>query len=205
MKRRNPPTCAAALTLAVAFLLGGMAGTAQAQNDENIPAWVKGIFVFYADGQIDDRELIGALEYLIAEGIIKITAPTEHVMSAEAMSYTLDADALEAASRDFREANVHLKRTLDVWAENVEPAERRAWDQRAEALIPLLDNMDMANAVLITSMRAAAADGNVTLVERADVDAAKVAADTAVDLVTEIVIYMQHVIVAGPDGLIAGR
>lgn len=37
-----------------------------------IPDWVKQIFVFYANDQISEAELIAALEYLIGAGIIKV-------------------------------------------------------------------------------------------------------------------------------------
>jgi len=39
---------------------------------KEIPNWVKDIFDFYASGSIGDSELIGALQYLIKEGIIKV-------------------------------------------------------------------------------------------------------------------------------------
>ena len=38
---------------------------------EKIPSWIKQIFVFYAEGQISDNEILNALQYLIAKGIIK--------------------------------------------------------------------------------------------------------------------------------------
>lgn len=37
-----------------------------------IPEWVKNIFGWYSQGQIDDGELIKALQFLIKEGIIKV-------------------------------------------------------------------------------------------------------------------------------------
>ena len=39
---------------------------------KEIPNWVKDIFEFYSSGSIGDSELIGALQYLIKEGIIKV-------------------------------------------------------------------------------------------------------------------------------------
>lgn len=46
-------------------------GTAHAQDeDELIPAWIRQIFVYYADEQISDAEMIAALTYLIDNGII---------------------------------------------------------------------------------------------------------------------------------------
>ena len=38
-----------------------------------IPAWIKQIFQFYVDGIISDKELIGALQYLISQGVIPVS------------------------------------------------------------------------------------------------------------------------------------
>ena len=42
------------------------------ENIQNIPDWVKNIFVLYADDSITENELISALKFLIEQGIIKI-------------------------------------------------------------------------------------------------------------------------------------
>ena len=42
------------------------------ENVQNIPDWVKNIFILYADGSITENELISALKFLIEQGIIKI-------------------------------------------------------------------------------------------------------------------------------------
>ena len=39
---------------------------------KEIPSWVKDIFVFYAEGQIDDKTLLNAIEYLLSVEIITI-------------------------------------------------------------------------------------------------------------------------------------
>jgi len=39
---------------------------------KEIPSWVKEIFVFYAEDQIDDKTLLNAIEYLLSVGIITI-------------------------------------------------------------------------------------------------------------------------------------
>ena len=57
---------AACATIAV-LVAAGAGGAAHAvQEGELIPAWIKTVFTFYADGQITDGELIAAFEYLIA-------------------------------------------------------------------------------------------------------------------------------------------
>ena len=45
---------------------------AQSDDAEMIPDWVRTVFVFYAEGGITDKELIGALQYLIQQGIIAV-------------------------------------------------------------------------------------------------------------------------------------
>ncbi len=42
------------------------------ENVQNIPDWVKNIFILYADDSITENELISALKFLIEQGIIKI-------------------------------------------------------------------------------------------------------------------------------------
>ena len=39
---------------------------------KEIPSWVKDIFVFYAEDQINDKTLLNAIEYLLSVGIITI-------------------------------------------------------------------------------------------------------------------------------------
>jgi len=40
--------------------------------DPKIPEWVRNIFIWYAEGQIGEDDLISALQFLIKEGIIKV-------------------------------------------------------------------------------------------------------------------------------------
>ena len=37
-----------------------------------IPQWVKGIFAFYANGQINDTELLDAIKFLIEQKILVV-------------------------------------------------------------------------------------------------------------------------------------
>jgi len=39
---------------------------------QQIPDWVRNIFIWYAEGEIGEEELIGALQFLIKEGIIEV-------------------------------------------------------------------------------------------------------------------------------------
>ena len=46
---------------------------------DKIPTWVKTVFGYYAQGQIDESTLINALEYLIEEKIIHVLAGADSV------------------------------------------------------------------------------------------------------------------------------
>lgn len=50
----------------------GKIDTAPAEEESKIPEWVRNIFVWYAEKKIGEDELIGALQFLIKEGIIRI-------------------------------------------------------------------------------------------------------------------------------------
>ena len=63
--------------LSIVIISGSI--TAYAQNDQ-IPAWVKGIAVFWGEGKITDEEYINAMEFLIESGIIKVNYTIESVI-----------------------------------------------------------------------------------------------------------------------------
>jgi len=44
------------------------------QSESKIPSWVHDIFVWYADKTISENELLSALEYLIAQGILDVNS-----------------------------------------------------------------------------------------------------------------------------------
>lgn len=54
-----------------------------AEEDGKIPGWVKGVFSFYADGDIDDDELIQGLQFLIKSDIIVVESEEETVSAAQ--------------------------------------------------------------------------------------------------------------------------
>ena len=53
-----------------------LSNQAYAQS-EQIPSWVKSIFVFYAEGQISESDLLNAIEYLAEIGIISISGQND--------------------------------------------------------------------------------------------------------------------------------
>jgi hypothetical protein len=42
------------------------------QSIQKIPEWVRNIFVWYAENQVSEDELLNAIKYLINEEIIKL-------------------------------------------------------------------------------------------------------------------------------------
>ena len=42
-------------------------------GSDGIPAWIKDIAEFWADGQIDDNTFIGGIQWLISNGIMKLS------------------------------------------------------------------------------------------------------------------------------------
>ena len=52
---------------------------AEEEDMDKIPTWVKTVFGYYAQGQIDESTLINALEYLIEEKIIHVSAGADSV------------------------------------------------------------------------------------------------------------------------------
>ena len=183
--------------------------THAAQDGERIPAWVKSVFGFYVDGQISEGELIGALQYLIEHGIIQVSATpaapgAAPAMSAEATSYTLQAEALEQASIESRMAMIELISIVPAAATYMEPDEYDELQEQAAAVQELAAAMDRADAAHITAMRGAAADGTITAAEQDAIEAAADAAARATDISTEatmaIMPALQRAILAASMG-----
>ena len=80
----NVQRIAACAAIAALAACAAPAGAAHAQEGEAIPAWVRAIFLYYADEQITDAELINAIEFLIAHNVIQVTtAPNQASQAAE--------------------------------------------------------------------------------------------------------------------------
>lgn len=47
-------------------------GTIDVTKPSKLPSWVKRIFVWYGQGQVSEDEVIGAVEYMVQNGIIKV-------------------------------------------------------------------------------------------------------------------------------------
>ena len=77
----NRLVCAAGIAVAAAAAAAAtplLAEEAHAQQDgERVPAWVKQVFGYYVNGQISEGELLGALEYLIENGIMEVAEPAD--------------------------------------------------------------------------------------------------------------------------------
>ena len=190
--RRTAASVAACATIAALAAIAAPAGGVHAQADgELIPAWVKSVFAYYVDGQITEAELVNALQYLIEAGVINVAAsPSAEpaaapVMSAEATSYILQAEALEQASIESRMAMIELMSIVPMASTYMEPAEYDELQEQAAAVQALAAAMDTADAAHITAMRNAAADGTITAAEQAGIEVAEAAASRATSISTE--------------------
>ena len=192
--RRTAASVAACATIVALAAIAAPAGAAHAQADgELIPPWVKSVFAYYVDGQITEAELINALKYLIEAGVINVAASTPAepaagaapVMSAEATSYTLQAEALEQASIESRMAMIELMSIVPMASSYMEPAEYDELQEQAAAVQALAATMDIADAAHIAAMRNAAADGTITAAEQSGIEAAEAAAARASTIAQE--------------------
>ena len=52
---------------------------ASAQEDYNIPAWIKNNAAWWSQGQIDDASFVSGIKYMIENGIMDITQSNNQV------------------------------------------------------------------------------------------------------------------------------
>ena len=54
-------------------ILAGSAGLAHAQSNDEMPSWVRDLAVAWGEGTISDAEFIAGIEFLIDNGVIKVS------------------------------------------------------------------------------------------------------------------------------------
>ena len=170
---------AACATIAV-LVAAGAGGAAHAvQEGELIPAWIKTVFTFYADGQITDGELIAAFEYLIAQGIIQVAPAAEQSPLKSAVQAADDDAAIKAAELSKAADDAIIKAAeLSKAADDARAEAERAEESVGKATSPsaIRQNEDRAADAADNADKAArAADKAIT----AAADAARAAADAA--------------------------
>ncbi len=87
------------------MIIGVSITSISAQSQSEIPAWVKGVANFWAEGNINDSEFGEAISFLIEQGIIKVDMPEQ------ANNDTLDKkiSKLESENTKLRSENTNLK------------------------------------------------------------------------------------------------
>ncbi len=102
------------ITIIFAIVCLGIFGISlNADAQEHIPEWVKNIFIWYAEAQITEDELIGALQYLIKEGIIIVELSTTQDCSGDAtcilgiVTDIIDGDTIKVFGESIRFALVN--------------------------------------------------------------------------------------------------
>ena len=58
------------------FLAAGLFSFVSAQEESQIPAWIKTAIGFWVNGQITDKEFLSAIEYFVENKIIKVPSQT---------------------------------------------------------------------------------------------------------------------------------
>ena len=58
--------------------------TQGAGSSNQIPAWIKNNAGWWADGSIDDNSFVQGIQFLIKEGIMKVSTPTKSAPSSGA-------------------------------------------------------------------------------------------------------------------------
>lgn len=181
-RRRRIAMCGIIVALAAAAG-GAAAGTAHAAPDNDdgpIPAWVKTVFGYYADGGISDNDLIGALQYLIGQGIITLpsggTEQAAPAMSEEAAWLDTQAGIVDCAAGELR----HM---IAAWELDVRASRGYApqgYEAEIGSMVAAGRESVQASQAWADAMRQAAADGEITAAERTailDVEASVVDAD----------------------------
>ena len=86
--------------------LVALPGQADVQS-EQVPAWIKDIFVLYAAGDISDFELLNAIEYLVQIGIIavddQVNAPMQDSGDFVAHYSDTDNDIFSGIKEDYQD------------------------------------------------------------------------------------------------------
>ena len=89
-----------ALILTTIFILAGgitlSSIMASAQEDYNIPAWIKNNAAWWSEGQIDDASFVSGIKYMIENGIMKISQSNTPVNN-------MSLDDLYQENQEFRE------------------------------------------------------------------------------------------------------
>ena len=95
-----------ALVLTTIFILAGgitlSSIMASAQEDYNIPAWIKNNAAWWSEGQIDDASFVSGIKYMIENGIMDITQSNNQVANDELYKENQKLNSLLA---EYQEAN----------------------------------------------------------------------------------------------------
>jgi hypothetical protein len=94
------------LILTIIFILAGgitlSSIMAYAQEDYNIPAWIKNNAAWWSEGQIDDASFVSGIKYMIENGIMDITQSNNQVANDELYKENQKLNSLLA---EYQEAN----------------------------------------------------------------------------------------------------
>jgi hypothetical protein len=92
------------LTIVFVFACGVTLSSimASAQEDYNIPAWIKNNAAWWSQGQIDDASFVNGIKYMIENGIMEITQGDNQVVNDDLYQENQELSSLLA---EYQEAN----------------------------------------------------------------------------------------------------
>ena len=181
MHLRQAAACAAIVALAA--IAAPTTHTAHAQSNDPIPAWVKTIFVYYANDQITGAEIISALEYLIAQDVIHIPATAERDTVAERAAERAAAE--RAAERAAASINNAIELSNAAEAALAEAALAETAVDKATSPSAIRQNTARADAAARAADEAArAADEAITEASEAATEASEAARAAGIDTTT---------------------
>ena len=110
-----------ALVLTIIFVFAGgitlSSIMASAQEDYNIPAWIKNNAAWWSQGQIDDASFVSGIKYMIENGIMEITQSNNQAANDDLYKENQRLNSLldeyEAANEGFAESEKDLYAEID--------------------------------------------------------------------------------------------
>ena len=91
------------IIIAIAFVLitGISITTISAQSSDGIPSWIKNTALWWGQDQISDDDFLGAMQFLIKEGILVI--PSEEIEIQEEETASLQYWKDQSVSWDYKD------------------------------------------------------------------------------------------------------
>jgi len=115
------------LILTTIFILAGgitlSSIMVSAQEDYNIPAWIKNNAGWWADGQIDDASFVSGITYMIENGIMEISQNIEQGYTPAEWATEENLVRYMQANTELRSELIEAQREIDLLSEQLQAAQ----------------------------------------------------------------------------------